>query len=64
MNWSFLRDKVRFDSWSLPYWMAVILGALGYYALAKLGLLFYSPEVGVSPIWPAAGLGVALIRME
>src|SRR5262245_30290814 len=63
MNWSFLRDRVRFETRSLPYWMAVILGALGYYALAKLGLQFYSADVGVSPIWPASGLGVALIRM-
>ncbi|WP_119302055.1 PAS-domain containing protein [Dongia deserti] len=62
MNWSFLHERVRFDSWSLPYWMAVGLGALGYYALARLGLQFYSPELGVSPVWPASGLAVALIR--
>ena len=63
MNWSFLRERVRFDSWSLPYWMAVGLGALGYYALAKLGLQFFSPDLGVSPVWPASGLAVALIRL-
>src|SRR5690349_22578933 len=63
MNWSFLREKVRFESWSLPYWMAVALGALGYYALAKLALQFASPELGVSPVWPASGLAVALIRL-
>jgi signal transduction histidine kinase/CHASE1-domain containing sensor protein/integral membrane sensor domain MASE1 len=63
MNWSFLRERVRFDSWSLPYWLAVGLGALGYYALAKLGLQFLSLELRVSPVWPASGLGVALIRL-
>jgi signal transduction histidine kinase/CHASE1-domain containing sensor protein len=63
MSWSFLRESVRFDSWSLPYWMAVVLGALGYHALARLGLQFYSPELGVSSVWPASGLAVALIRL-
>ena len=63
MNWAFLQERVRFESWSLPYWMAVVLGALGYYALAKLGLQFYSPELGVSSIWPASGFAVALIRL-
>ncbi len=62
MNRLFLREKVRLGSWLLPYWIAVGLGALGYYALAKLGLQFYSPELGVSPVWPASGLAVALIR--
>ena len=62
-NLSVLRERVRFDSWSLPYWMAVGLGALAYYALAKLGLQFFSRELGVSPIWPASGLAVALIRL-
>ena len=63
MDWSFLRERVRFNSWSLPYWMAVGLGALAYYALAKLGLQFFSPTLGVSPVWPASGVAVALIRM-
>jgi signal transduction histidine kinase/CHASE1-domain containing sensor protein len=63
MNWSFLRERVRFDSWTLPYWMAVVLGALGYFALAKLGLRFASPDLGVSPVWPASGLAVALVRL-
>src|SRR5512147_581426 len=63
MNWSFLRERVRFDSWSLPYWLAVGLGAASYYALAKLGLLFASASLGVSPVWPASGLAVALIRL-
>ena len=62
MNSSFLPERVRFESWSLPYWMAVGLGALGYYALARLGLQFFSPEFGVSPVWPASGLAVALVR--
>ena len=62
MNWSFLRERVRFDSWSLPYWMAVGLGALAYFALAKIGFRFSSPELGVCPLWPASGLAVALIR--
>jgi signal transduction histidine kinase/CHASE1-domain containing sensor protein/integral membrane sensor domain MASE1 len=39
------------------------LGALGYYALARLGLQFYSPEFGVSPVWPASGFGVVLTRL-
>jgi signal transduction histidine kinase/CHASE1-domain containing sensor protein/integral membrane sensor domain MASE1 len=63
MSWSFLRERARFDSWSVPYWMAMGLGALGYYVLAKVGLQFFSPELGVSPVWPASGLAVALIRL-
>jgi len=59
---SVLRERVRFDSWSLPYWMAVGLGALAYYALAKLGMQFFSRELGVSPVWPASGLAIALVR--
>jgi signal transduction histidine kinase/CHASE1-domain containing sensor protein/integral membrane sensor domain MASE1 len=62
MNWSFLRERVRFDSWSLPYWMAVGLGVLGLFALTKLGFRFSSPELGVSPVWPASGFAVALVR--
>jgi len=62
-NLSLLRERVRFDSWSLPYWLAVGLGALAYYALAKLGMQFFSRELGVSPVWPAAGLAVAMIRL-
>ena len=60
---SLLRERVHFDSWSLPYWLAVGLGALAYYALAKLGMQFFSRELGVSPIWPASGLAVAMIRL-
>ena len=60
---SLLRERVRFDSWSLPYWLAVGLGALAYYALAKLGMQFFSRELGVSPVWPASGLAVAMIRL-
>ncbi|HKP23994.1 MAG TPA: PAS-domain containing protein [Dongiaceae bacterium] len=60
---SVLRERVRFDSWSLPYWMAVGLAALAYYALAKLGMQFFSRELGVSPVWPASGLAVALVRL-
>jgi signal transduction histidine kinase/CHASE1-domain containing sensor protein/integral membrane sensor domain MASE1 len=62
-NLALLRERVRCDSWSLPYWMAVGLGALGYYALAKLGLQFFTRELGVSPVWPASGFAVALVRM-
>ncbi|MBA4096525.1 MAG: hypothetical protein C0484_07135 [Rhodospirillum sp.] len=62
-NLSLLRERVRFDSWSLPYWLAVGLGALAYYALAKLGMQFFSRELGVSPVWPASGLAVAMIRL-
>ncbi len=60
---SVLRERVRFDSGSLPYWMAVGLGALAYYALAKLGMQFFSRELGVSPVWPASGLAIALVRL-
>ena len=63
MNWSFLRERVRFESWSLPYLLAVGVGALAYFALAKLGFRFSSAELGVSPVWPASGLAVALIRL-
>ena len=60
---SLLRERVRFDSWSLPYWVSVGLGALAYYAFAKLGMQFFSRELGVSPVWPASGLAVAMIRL-
>src|SRR5262245_550691 len=62
MNWSFLRERVRLGAWSLPYWLAVGLAALGCFALVKLGFRFSSHELGVSPVWPASGLAVALIR--
>jgi signal transduction histidine kinase/CHASE1-domain containing sensor protein len=63
MNWSFLRERVHFDSRSLPYWLAVGLAAFAYYGLTKLGFLFASENLGVCPIWPASGLAVALIRL-
>jgi signal transduction histidine kinase/CHASE1-domain containing sensor protein len=61
MNSSFLRERVRFGSWYLPYWLAAGLAALAYCALVKLGFRFSSPELGVSPVWPASGLAVAMV---
>ncbi|HET6620999.1 MAG TPA: PAS-domain containing protein [Dongiaceae bacterium] len=62
MNWSFLRERVRFGSWSVPYPVALALGALGYFVLAKLSLYFASASLGMSPVWPASGFGVVLVR--
>jgi signal transduction histidine kinase/CHASE1-domain containing sensor protein/integral membrane sensor domain MASE1 len=63
MNWSFLHDKTRVDAWPVPYPVALGLGALAYFILAKLSLLFFaSASLGVSPVWPASGLGVVLVR--
>jgi PAS domain S-box-containing protein len=63
MNLAFLRERVRFEAWSLPYWAAVGLGALAHLALAELGLLCAAMGGAVSPIWPASGLAVAMVRL-
>jgi signal transduction histidine kinase/CHASE1-domain containing sensor protein/integral membrane sensor domain MASE1 len=42
--------------------VAVALGALGYFVLAKLSLHFASASLGMSPVWPASGFGVVLVR--
>src|SRR5262245_14466150 len=35
--------------------------ALVYYALARVGLVFQSPEMITSPLWPASGVDLAAL---
>lgn len=42
---------------SFPVGVMIFLGlGVGYVALGMLGLVAQSPQVGVSPVWPASGL--------
>jgi integral membrane sensor domain MASE1 len=63
MNLALVRERVRFEAWSLPYWAAIGLGALGYFTLAQLGLVLAAMGGAVSPVWPASGLAVAMVRL-
>src|SRR5688572_21602365 len=45
----------------VPYGLVMLLGALGYFALARLGLVFTTPQANASPIWPAAGFALAFL---
>ncbi|HEV8392232.1 MAG TPA: PAS-domain containing protein [Dongiaceae bacterium] len=40
----------------------MIAGALAYFLAAELGLAFASKYAAISPVWPASGLAVAMIR--
>ncbi|MDE2509938.1 MAG: MASE1 domain-containing protein, partial [Elusimicrobia bacterium] len=40
---------------------AVVIVALGYYVMARLGLLFVLGGTAASPIWPASGFGLAAV---
>jgi PAS domain S-box-containing protein len=55
-------DRLRIGPWSLPFWAVLGLSALGYFLAAELGLAFTSDYNIISPIWPASGIAVALIR--
>lgn len=46
---------------SVPYGLAVVLGAIGYFALARLGLAFATLQESASPVWPASGFALAVI---
>nr|WP_298690672.1 PAS-domain containing protein [uncultured Dongia sp.] len=45
----------------IPYGLVMLLGALGYFALARLGLAFTTPQASASSIWPASGFALALL---
>jgi PAS domain S-box-containing protein len=62
MPLSNLRDRLRIGPRSLPLWAALGLGALAYFLAAEVGLALASQYKGISPIWPASGLAVAMIR--
>lgn len=46
----------------MPFWVALGLSALAYFLTAELGLAFASEFKAVSPVWPASGLAVAIVR--
>lgn len=41
--------------------LTLVLGAAGYFALARLGLSLATLHASASPIWPASGLATALL---
>ena len=57
-----LRERLWIGPSALPFWAALGAGALAYFLAAELGLAFASTYHAVSPIWPASGLAVALVR--
>ncbi len=42
-------------------WLVIFAATLGYYALAKAGLMLIIPPGYASPIWPAAGFSLAFV---
>lgn len=58
-----LRDRLWIGPSALPLWVALGAGALAYFLAAEIGLAFASTFEAISPIWPASGLAVALVRM-
>ena len=57
-----LRDRLWFGPSSLPLWVALGAGALAYFLAAELGIALATTYHPVSPVWPAAGLAVAMVR--
>jgi PAS domain S-box-containing protein len=57
-----LRDRLWIGPSSLPFWAALGAGALAYFLAAELGIALATTYHPVSPIWPAAGLAVAMVR--
>ncbi|MBK8159820.1 MAG: CHASE domain-containing protein [Rhodospirillaceae bacterium] len=43
------------------YGLTLALGAIGYFAMARLGLSLATLHASASPIWPASGLATALL---
>lgn len=49
------------DGKSAPHGLTLLLGALGYFVLARLGLSLASLHESASPVWPASGFALALL---
>jgi PAS domain S-box-containing protein len=56
------RDRLWIRPSSVPLWAALGAAALAYFLAAELGLALASTYHPISPIWPAAGLAVAMVR--
>lgn len=54
-------SPISFGAKSVPYGLTLILGALGYFVLARLGLSLASLHESASPVWPASGFALALL---
>jgi hypothetical protein len=57
-----LRERLLIGPSSLPLWAALGAGTLAYFLAAELGIALATTYHPVSPIWPAAGLAVAMVR--
>jgi PAS domain S-box-containing protein len=55
------QHPVRIGGTSVGYPLVILLGALVYFGLARLGLAFATLQESASPIWPASGFAVALL---
>jgi len=58
---SVLSNSLIPDFKSLRYWLRVLGIALVYLLAAKLGLLFASVNLSVSPVWPPSGVAIAAV---
>ena len=47
----------------IPLWLGVLLLALGYVCLGQFGLWLAIPPGYASPVWPAAGLALAMLLL-
>src|SRR5687768_5208373 len=57
-----LRDRLWIGPSALPLWVVLGAGALAYFLAAEIGIALATTYHPVSPIWPAAGLAVAMVR--
>ena len=57
-----LRERLWIGPKSLPLWAALGAAALAYFAAAEAGLTLATQYHPISPIWPAAGVAVAMVR--
>lgn len=48
---------------TVPLWLGILLLAMGYACLGRLGLWLAIPPGYASPIWPAAGFAVAVLLL-
>jgi PAS domain S-box-containing protein len=55
------RDGTSILLKSLPPWAVLAAGGLAYFLAAELGIALATDYHPVSPIWPAAGLAVAMV---